>query len=127
MHCSSHCPAGLTETLWTILPDPTRRMRDPCKHPDNAASAVWHFTFSDPLWQVRHLPQSRRLDAWECLNGGRFVVKGHRCKGGVILYTVGLLTFSSVGGPACSALCLNALSKRVRSGALGDSYTHREP
>jgi cation diffusion facilitator CzcD-associated flavoprotein CzcO len=40
---------------------------------------------------------------------------GHRCKGGVILYTVGLLKFSSVGGPPCSALCLNALSKRVRS------------
>jgi transposase len=45
----------------------------------------------------------------------RFECQEHRCKGGVILYTVGLLKFNSVGGPACSALCLNALSKRVRS------------
>jgi len=90
MHCSSHFPAGLTETLWTILPDPTRRMRDPCKHPDNAASAVWHFTFSDPLWQVRHPPQSRGLDARECLNGGRFVVKGLKtpCSVGVCLLPI---------------------------------------
>src|SRR5262245_23108530 len=30
-------------------------MRDLCKHPDNVKSAAWHFTFSGPLWQVRHL------------------------------------------------------------------------
>jgi hypothetical protein len=52
MHCSSRCPASLTEALWTVLPDPTRRMPDPYKHPDHAASAAWHFTFSGPLWQV---------------------------------------------------------------------------
>jgi hypothetical protein len=56
MHCSSHFPAGLTEALWTVLPDPTRRMQDPYKHPDTAASAAWHFTFSGPLWQVRQTP-----------------------------------------------------------------------
>jgi chromosome partitioning protein len=38
-----------------------------------------------------------------------------RCKGGVILYTVGLLKFCPVGGPLCSATYLNALSKRARS------------
>jgi hypothetical protein len=37
------------------------------------------------------------------------------CKGGVILYTVGLLKFCPVGGPLCSATYLNALSKRARS------------
>ena len=41
--------------------------------------------------------------------------RAQRCKGGVMLYTVGLLQFSSVGGLSCSATCLNDLSKRVRS------------
>src|SRR5262249_36541022 len=39
----------------------------------------------------------------------------HPCTSGVMLYTVGRLQLSSLGGRACSATYLNALSKRVRS------------